>query len=559
MSTNTGVYFESIWVSPDYTEASIIVRIKDKGKSNIYNLTVTLDEKEIRKQCDLEEGTPLKEGIKRIIEKINPNAIIHFTTKEPSTKSKKEHNISEQEQKESVDLILNQWLGKEGESSKDFNQELGIMGMHIQRIEAAVGEAQKTATISTSLHNAQIKYLQKLQKKIVQLERSFKGLTLDARSKGAEEFTTLRKELAMNVFRNFVCPQIKTILSNHGHKEEIDKILCIYGFNRLFTRDRASAGTDIDFMLVLDIDDKEVIEEVRKMIKNVVKPELNKIGIDMETSDYLIIDLGTYQKKLDDIHSSLFTLANMFNPIKTKDNTAFITGSPSIYEKIFTFSNEQLAKHYVTLLVKNGFLKPEDREPYQKNLLEKLNVQGKEFRNHIIDHLQKMANSELYIGKEPYKKKQTIQTILAAYPPDNIKRKNRAIPFSIKFCINRIADLIHSTTIKPPMSENQFHNLETLGLFLCNIVCYQEAQEQAPVKVLEKYSDITLDQMKQIDIKDRILISYFLKSFDIDVPPYGDAEKLYDGLWSLADKLCKIAQSLEQTISEEATKFAFVA
>lgn len=553
--------FDSAQFSSDdkTTQVSVNVKIEGNGvEAQDYNLMVVYNEKLIREKYSLGSETPISNAIKRIIEDIKPQEIMQMASKgahgvgnelisiKAITKvDVKELKNLEETQKEFLHGIIQKFVtGKEAE-------DITTSGQIAQEVQKKASEV--TESPIKGLQTSQVQYLKKLQDQAVKLERSFKGLTLDGRYKGSEEFTALRRELAMHVFNDAVRPQIEELMKKHGVKGSIDELLCIYGFNRLFTRDRASAGTDVDFMLVLNTDNKEIISEIRQLIKQ-TKKELNKIGIDMETSDYLIIDLPTYQSKLSSIRSSLFTLANMFNPLKGKDNVALITGSSAmLHDKIFSFTNEQLADHYATLLAKAGSIQESEKESFKARLLSRLEKNDQDFRSHVIDNLQKMAASELYIGKKPYSNKQTIQTIVSS-PETAEKRKTRSIPFSTKFCINRIADVIHSTTLKPPMSKEQFHDLETLGLFLCNTVCFLEAKEKAPVTLLESYSEITLDQMKQMDVNERVIASYFLKSFGIDVPPFDEkfAEKLYDGLWQLADQLYAQTKTLEDSIYMEA-------
>jgi hypothetical protein len=104
---------------------------------------------------------------------------------------------------------------------------------------------------------------------------------------------------------------------------------------RFFVRDLASAGTDIDFNLFLDTSDKALVLAVREFLKKEVKSRMKDAGLEMETDDYLMIDMPSYVDKFNDTRSSLFALANM-----NDKNTYFIAGSHKLHAKAFSFTNK---------------------------------------------------------------------------------------------------------------------------------------------------------------------------------------------------------------------------
>ncbi len=130
------------------------------------------------------------------------------------------------------------------------------------------------------------------------------------RLEGMRKLTALRHDLAFKLFTNTLRPHIETLMLLHGDERKFDEAVCIYGFNRLFTREYASAGTDIDFTLVIDSEDPHLVQEIRTFVEGTVKPQLKNVGMDMETADYLILGLSTYTPKLNNTRESLFTLAN---------------------------------------------------------------------------------------------------------------------------------------------------------------------------------------------------------------------------------------------------------
>lgn len=556
-NTKFNIDFNSIKLFEDQQEAFFSVKAEKNESVENYEFNIVYNDKLVRKKFGLDKTDPILPIIRNILEKTDFTGLAKAAN---YVKGEKQDDQSFFAIKDIKILNGNQFqdLKKTEQKIVQYvmqNQLLSCAEEELDSIPFSMDEEfeKKAFQINKSpiqgLDVQQLNYLKKLRSKIIFIERSFKGLTLKERSKGAEEFTTLRKEFAMQLFNEVVCPQIQNIMKKYNDERPLDKILCIYGFNRLFTRDRASAGTDIDFMLVLDTPEQKIIEEIRTLIKD-IKNELNTIGLDMEIADYLVIDLPSYQKKLGAIRSSLFTLANMFNPLKKGDNAVLITGSEDMLRnRVFSFTNEQLADHYTSLLLNASAIQEEEKDQIKLTLFNKLSKGDENFRNLVIDNLQRMAANELYIGKKPYSKKKTIQTIMQTDLTFE-KRKERKADFSVKFCINRITDIIRSTSLPCPMSDQQFKHLESLGLLLCNAACYIESKEKAPVIMLESYADIDLNRIKQMSMNDRVLACYFLESFDIFISPFGEtfAQDLYDGLWQLADKMFKVAQNLESSI-----------
>ena len=402
-----------------------------------------------------------------------------------------------------------------------------------------------------------------VEKSANRINRMFDGFTSQERIASAKEFIQQRKTIAEALFKNVVRPEIERLLKKHGESRPFDEVVCIFGFNRLFTKDVGSAGSDVDFMAVIDTRNEALIKEFRVFMKEIIRPELQKIGIDMECADYLMIDLPSYSEKLSDTRSSLFTLANMPQE-KNKKNVSLITGSPGILKTLFTFSDEQLAEHYSNLLCKNHYLSEEGKSKFKRKLIANLaKPNATSFRERIIDHLQRMANSELYIGNAPYFKKQTIQTIMQRIPSIDIK--NRSAPFSIKFCVNRIIDLMNSTTLdstslSPLFSHIHFAKLEALGTILSNIVCRLDSRSAHPLLSMQhSYADITLEQLKRTTKEDREVLATLLLPFQQDSkdivldPHHADfPEKCYDKLWKLAQTLDDFAKKVEKKIFTEA-------
>jgi len=396
-----------------------------------------------------------------------------------------------------------------------------------------------------------------MRESIPLLDRMFDGPSSEERIFASMSFLEHRRSIATNVFQQIVRPGIERLLLQHDDARSFDEIACIYGFNRLFTRETASAGTDIDFMLVIDTDNPTLIDDIRLFLRSSIQPELASIGIDMEAADYLMIDLNSYLAKLDVTRKALFTLANM--PIEGSDaNVHLLTGSSQLLRRIFTFTDNQLAEHYVALLLKNGYISEAQKEELKTSLIVQLTSGSASFRNQILDSLKNMANSELYIGKTPYKGKKTIQTILSKVSVE--ERESRTIPFSIKFCLNRITDLLHSTSLKRSSLTREFplvhfENLERLGIILSNIVCRINSDQRHPLLIMQtSYSDITLDNLRSVEEEDRRIIAQLVQPFGImlDAESIQFPENCYDALWNLADIIHETAQSIEDNIFRDA-------
>ncbi|MBS0607347.1 MAG: hypothetical protein JSR57_10400 [Verrucomicrobia bacterium] len=412
---------------------------------------------------------------------------------------------------------------------------------------------------ATQLSTTNIRYIDQMGSERPAIVGSFVGTTANERLKGMKTLTALRHEFAFDLFTNTLRPQIEALMRLHGDNRSFDEAVCIYGFNRLFTREYASAGTDIDFMLAIDTQDAQLIQEIRNFVKEAVKPKLKNVGMDMETADYLMLGLNTYTPKLNDTRKSLFTLANMFNPLKPKANVELITGSDQILRSsIFSFTDKQLAEHFGNLVAKMYPMQPDELIHYKEGLVQKLAEKGAPFRNQMIDHLQKMANSELYIGKKPYDNKKTIQTELGK-PDLADKVAARTAKFSIKFSLNRIADIFASTTLQSPtLSPDRLKQIESLALVLSNIICRIDTPEGAPALKLQlTYSDISLDQIRQMSLTDRKIVSEILAGLGHRIDPSSAtfAEECYDNLWALGKTLYNSAQTLEQQIFSEARDF----
>jgi hypothetical protein len=384
-----------------------------------------------------------------------------------------------------------------------------------------------------------------------QIVNSFDGSNLEERLEGMKAFKQLRNEMAFALFKEVVRPQVEAMMRIHGDHRSFDEAVCIYGFNRLFVRDIGSAGTDIDFMLVINTDNTELRDAIRNFIKTIVEPQMKTIGVDMESADYLMIDLPSYRAKLGDTRKSNFTLANT-------GNVAFITGSREILENIFSFTDEQLAEHYGNLLAKNMTI--EDLPVLKESILKRIKTEPS-FRAHAVDHLRRMANSELYIGKKPYDGKKTIQTVFGN-PDLPAKVRARTAPFSIKFCLNRIADYFAASKTQPSspfLRDGRVKEIENLALLLSNIVCRVDTKGSHPAFILQKaYSDITIDQIAQMNETDRVLVADQLGKLGLRIDPKSEtfATDTYDALWQLGDKLHGEVRALEASIFRSALEFA---
>lgn len=397
------------------------------------------------------------------------------------------------------------------------------------------------------------RYLKKIHLKNKEIVQSFDGVSLSGRHDGMQTLMQIRKEMAIELFQTVVRPQVEALMRQHGDHRSFEEAATVFGFNRLFTREIASAGTDIDFMLAIDTKDEQLIKEIQFFIKEIVRPKMRHMGVDMEAADYLMGNLDTYLPKLDITRKSLFTLANV-------NNIHFIAGSKKITEQMFSFTDKQLVEHFGNLI--NNIHPILKLSEFKENLLSQLIKQGPSFRQELIRHLRKMANSELYIGKKPYDNKKTVQTVFAK---DGLKDKikKRTEKFSIKYCLNRIVDIHAAAKISPSgdiLTQQRLQTIEQLALVLSNIACRLDTPESThpALRLQEGYSDISLEQMSKMTSEDRKLVAELLNALGVIVHPESTrfAEALYDSLWVIGEILCKGAQQLEEEIADTAYAFA---
>lgn len=394
-------------------------------------------------------------------------------------------------------------------------------------------------------------YFGSLGAEIGTVDRMFDGPSASQREDGSRAFMSIRKEAGRQMFIQMARPQIERILSESGELRSFDEVVSIFGFNRLFMREVGSAGTDVDFFMLIDTDNQKIVDDIRALMKGEIAPELGRMGIDMETSDYLMIRMDEYEGKLSETHKALFTLANT-------GNVDFITGSRELVERAFTLSNEQLAHHFVNILVKNGHISEEGAAGVRERVLGKIS-ESPDARREIVSLLRQMASSEIYIGKTPYKRKKTIQTELKKVSLE--ARTERTADVSIKFNFNRIADMYMTTPVDPRrelLSSNQVMALEKLSMVLSNIKCRVDDEEVHPLlKVQETYSNLSLSDIRKMSKEDREVVASLLEAFDLHVDPYSPSfsEECYDALWALSDQMGRVAVALEGGIFAKALAF----
>jgi hypothetical protein len=330
----------------------------------------------------------------------------------------------------------------------------------------------------------------------------------------------------------------------------------------------------------------KIIEEIRRFISLHIRPFTQSIGIDIETADYLITTLSDHTKQLSNTRSALFTLANLH-----PHSRMFIAGSKKIFEEMTRFKNEVLASHYATLLIKNfpRVLYQEDTI-YAQNLLsinlsrnmfekyiqqileedaekkeegEKAKIKKKE----ILLQLNRIACLELYLGNNPYKGKETLQTIIRKFSLEQ-ERESREAPFSIKFCISRFADMYYAAclselgNLRHLKLDEKVPLLERLGAILSNIICRSNARraDKDPASLLhENASDLTIEHIQEMTAEDKAIMKELLGNPllgewcvllpVIDSPLF--ANQCYGALWKLADRLLESAKNIEDCIYRE--------
>lgn len=398
-------------------------------------------------------------------------------------------------------------------------------------------------------------------------ELAFNGISAEERLKCAQALHELRQKFAHEIFISVIRPQIEELLVKHKEKK-FDEIVTVYGFNRLFTRKNSSAGTDIDFMLIVDTKNTELIREIRRFINLQVNPLVKSMGIEMEAADYLMTSKKAYMAGLKTTRNALFTLANL-----PKENRLFLTGSNAIFKELFHLDNEELATHFTELLFKHSPREMIEDYPafcldsrmcfvskhlVREKILKHLVKEGETFRITIGEHLTRLACLELYIGKKPYKGKETLQTIMGRVSL-GVDRKERSEPFSIKFGINRFADMYYSAglegikEIASIVSRDDIEVLEKLGVVLSNVICRMNTEESPALHLHKNYSNLTLAHLENMNSEDKLIIIELLKYFDVKVSNGpGFAEKCYDSLWLLADQLDKKAKKVEKVLYSQA-------
>jgi hypothetical protein len=400
---------------------------------------------------------------------------------------------------------------------------------------------------------------------VKEIDNAFNGKSVEERMKGAETLHALKKEFATKLFEELAA---KHKLAN------IDKRSMIMGFNRLFTRAVSSAGSDIDFMLLID-KPGHVLTEMRNFIALDIKPRLSRIGIEIEAVDYLMEEKGEFVKNLAKIRSALFAMANA--PL---ENRAFLAGSDILFDEIFRLDDEQMARHFATLMIKNQpsqFIDAANcmnrdmivaaHAILRRQVSEKLSAVGEEFRKPLKQWLHRMANLELYIGKKPYKGKETIHTIFGR---QSLKKdsQERVEPFSIKFCCNRFTDMYYNACLSdmegiealreqaPMLKKHNIETLEKLATILSNIVCGQNKTENTALHVHENYSQITFEQIVAMTPDDRRIVKEMMQDLGFNLPDVTSldfAEAFYDSLWMLGDRLLLNAESTEKAIYKKAS------
>ncbi|MGE0197677.1 MAG: hypothetical protein AB7N99_09795 [Simkaniaceae bacterium] len=406
-------------------------------------------------------------------------------------------------------------------------------------------------SVAKQTHGVAVGYLKSLGGEIASVDRMFDASSGGERAQGSRQFMATRKEFGRRMFIDAVRPQIEMLLKKHGDRRSFDEVVSIFGFNRLFMRELGSAGTDVDFFMLVDTKDDALMKDIHALMKTEIAPMLGMMGIDMETADYLMIRKDQYMAKLSETHKSLFTLANT-------GYVDFITGSGEMLREAFTLTNEQLAGHFVTLLQKNGQITGEEAPKIYEAVLGKISG-SPAARRELQQLLRQMASSELYIGKTPYKGKKTIQTELAKVSEEAVM--NRTAKISIKFNFNRIADMYLTTGVDRDgkiLSPMQIRALETLSTVLSNIKCRIDDKKVHPLlTVQENYSDLSLADIQKMSREDRVVVAELLEAFGIELDPLSEQfpNQAYDALWGLSLRMGKVARGLEEMIYLDALEF----
>ncbi|WP_420421834.1 hypothetical protein [Simkania sp.] len=380
-------------------------------------------------------------------------------------------------------------------------------GKLVEREMGSLAISEMDHSLPTATDQVARSYFHSLGTDLETVNRMFDGNRVDARVGGSQRFMQIRKDAGHDMFIRAARPKIELLLEKHGETRPFDEVVSIFGFNRLFMREVGSAGTDVDFFMLVDTKNDSLMRDIHSLMKTEIAPALAEMGIDMETADYLMIRMDQYLDKLSATHKSLFTLANT-------GNVDFITGSKELVTRAFTLTNEQLASHFVALLEKNGHIPDTATAGVKRQVLDKIDS-NPEARKEIITLLRKMASSELYIGKTPYKHKKTIQTELLKVTPE--ARRLRTAKISIKFNFNRIADMYMTTSVDPRrevLSGHQIQALEELSMTLSNIKCRIDDEKTHPLlKVQENYSDLTLEDLHKFSMSDRQVVAELLSTF----------------------------------------------
>ncbi|MCB1075748.1 MAG: hypothetical protein KDK59_09490 [Simkania sp.] len=464
--------------------------------------------------------------------------LTHITNNEKVAINQPTKQSSDQKKLDS--LFIEQIPGESYLTDKPIERE--IESLTISEIDDSTPQAT---------HQVAQSYFHSLGTEIRTVDRMFDGKSVKARVDGSQRFMQIRKDAGREMFIQAARPKIEALLLKHGEKRPFDEVVSIFGFNRLFMRELGSAGTDVDFFMLVDTKNDSLMSDIHTLMKTEIAPALAHMGIDMETASYLMIRMDQYLGKLSETHKTLFTLANT-------DNVDFITGSKELINRAFTLTNDQLATHFVALLEKNEHIPSSEAIGIKKQVLDKLNG-SPDARREIISLLRKMASSELYIGKTPYKGKKTIQTELKKVSPES--RSLRKAEVSIKFNFNRIADMYMTTSVDPRreiLSGHQIQALEKLSMALSNIKCRIDDEKTHPLlKVQQNYSSVSLEDLRKFSMSDRQVVAELLTAFSIQIDPHSEsfAEDSYDALWALSDQMGKVAVALEGTIYEQAIGF----
>ncbi|MCC5832895.1 MAG: hypothetical protein JJU12_07630 [Chlamydiales bacterium] len=411
------------------------------------------------------------------------------------------------------------------------------------------------------------RHVEIVKKSKAQVDLALNGDSVEIRLEYSRKLHEVRQQFADKVFLEVVRPQIEELLLHYKEKE-FDEIVTIYGFNRLFTQDISSVDTDVDFMLIINTNKGELIREIRRFINLQINPLVKSVGIEMEVADFLVNSKKSYLAGLNTTRSALLTLANL-----PKQNRRLITGSGALFADLFHFTNEQLAMHFVQLMLKR--FPQESFKDYpefcldsrmtfvsgyilREKILKVLKKEGETFRIALIDHMVRLACLELNIGKNPYKGRETLQTIMsrASLSED---RKDRSEPLSIELGINRFADIYDSAflggieEITSIIKEKEINYLKELGVTLSNIIYRMKTDGSAAFHLHKKDSGLTLEHLKKMNRADRLIIIRMLEHFKLDVPNGSDfAEKCYDALWKLADLLDGKGKEIENRLYKRA-------